>query len=284
DLGFWNMYPEEATEEEIQQIVVEEKVEEEPFADGNHIELILRDGTSEWVPIDSNLEKNSYDFSNLVSKNNIYKYYANGKQASFFGINLSRYEKDVNFNLLKNAGVDYVMIRVGARGYATGELQIDDTFSSQMEAAKEIGMPVGVYFASQAITKEEAVQEAELVLAKIAEYDISYPVVFQMEYVDNDEARIETLTQNERTQIALAFLDRISSAGYTPMLYGDKDWLLKRIDLTKLEKYDIWISIQEDVPDYPYLYSMWLYSKQGKISGVSSEVEFNICFIDYSAR
>jgi GH25 family lysozyme M1 (1,4-beta-N-acetylmuramidase) len=105
-----------------------------------------------------------------------------------------------------------------------------------------------------------------------------------MEYVDNDTSRIETLTRSEKTKIALAFLNRIKEAGYTGMLYGDKEWLLKRIDLSQFDTYDIWYAEEADIPDYPYRYSMWQYTRQGEVYGIDGYVDLNISFLDYSAR
>ena len=123
-----------------------------------------------------------------------------------------------------------------------------------------------------------------MVLQKNAGQPVKYPVAFDMEFVNNDDARVETLTRDERTAISLAFLRTIEDAGYTGMLYGNKEWLLKRIDLSKFENYDIWLSQEDDVPDYPYEYSMWQYSRQGEVSGVDGYVDLNISFVDYSAR
>ncbi len=105
-----------------------------------------------------------------------------------------------------------------------------------------------------------------------------------MEFVENDKARVETLSRDERTVIAQAFLNRIKEAGYIPMIYGNKEWLIKRIDLSKLSEYSIWLSDEADIPDYPYQYEMWQYTKQGVISGIDGFADMNICFVDYSAR
>ena len=145
-------------------------------------------------------------------------------------------------------------------------------------------MPVGLYFFSQAVTVEEAIEEANFVIARIGEHKISYPIAFDMEFIENDNARIETLTRTEKTDIALAFLQRIEEAGYVGMLYGNKEWLLKRVELHRFEDYDIWLTQEEDIPDYPYIYSMWQYTRQGEVYGIEGYVDLNISFIDYSAR
>lgn len=287
DLGFWDMYPletETMTEAEEKTSEEEATTEEDLGADGKHVQVTLRDGTTEWVEINPKWKRNTYDFSNLVSKNNLLKYYADGKQASYLGIDLSRYQKSVNYEALKNEGIDFCMIRVGARGYETGTIQADDLFETHIRGVAQAGLDVGLYFYSQAITEAEAVEEANYLLSRIGTHKITYPIAFDMEYVENDTARIETLTKSERTKIALAFLNRIEEAGYTGMLYGNKEWLLKRIDLSQFEKYDIWLAQEADIPDYPYTYSMWQYSRKGEIYGIDGYVDLNISFVDYSAR
>lgn len=285
DLNFWDMYPVEP-EAEIEEPVVEEEpeVEEDPSKDGKHVEVISQDGTSEWIEINPKWKKNTYDFTNLVRKNDLLHYYSNGKQISYLGVDLSKYQKYVDFAAIQDEGIDFCMLRVGARGYETGIIQKDEKFQEFMRGAQAVGMPVGLYFFSQAVTVEEAIEEAEFVLNEIWGYKISYPIAFDMEFIENDTSRVETLTKKERTNIALAFLETIESAGYTGMLYGNKEWLLKRVDLSKFEGYDIWLSEEEDIPDYPYIYSMWQYTRQGNVYGIDGYVDLNVSFIDYSAR
>lgn len=297
DLDFWDMYPVEEEKEDTkekektkEQIKAEELLEEEmeaendPSKDGKHVEVVYRDGTSEWVAINPYWKKNNYDFANLVSKNNLLHYYSDGKQVSYLGVDLSRYQEKVDFTALKNQGIDYCMLRVGSRGYKTGVMQEDEKFQEFLAGAEAAGMPVGLYFFSQAVTVEEALEEANFVLSKIGEHKISYPIAFDMEFIENDDSRIETLTKTEKSDIALAFLNRIKEAGYTGMLYGNKEWLLKRIELSRFEGYDIWLAEEDDIPDYPYTYSMWQYTRQGEVNGIDGYVDLNISFIDYSAR
>lgn len=288
DLDFWDMYPvqeevEEAEEEEVEE-EEEELEEEDPSKDGKHVEIVYRDGTSEWLEINPYWKKNTYDFANLVSKNDLLHYYSDGKQVSYLGIDLSKYQKQVDFAAIQSEGIDYCMLRVGSRGYKTGAIQEDEKFQEFLKGAEAVNMPVGLYFFSQAVTEAEAVEEANFVISKIGEHKISYPIAFDMEFIENDNSRIETLTKTEKTNIALAFLQRIEEAGYTGMLYGNKEWLLKRIDLSKFEKYDIWLTQEDDIPDYPYTYSMWQYTRQGEVYGIEGYVDLNISFIDYSAR
>lgn len=287
DLDIWDMYPVGESEEESDEDKKEKETEEileDPSEDGKHTKITYADGTEEWVLISPYLTKNTYDFTNLVSQSNIMKYYENGKKVSFLGVDISKYQDFVNFNSLKSEGVDYVMLRVGARGYSTGQITLDENFHDNMLMAKEAGLDVGVYFYSQAITEEEAIEEANFVLENIKDYEIDYPIAFRMENVSNDKARIDALGKNDKTTMARAFLNTIKDAGYVPMVFGTKEWLIKEVDLSKLSEYDIWLSQNSDIPDYPYRFSMWQYSNTGDMAGISGYADMSITFIDYSAR
>ena len=296
DLDFWDMYPLEETEneedeekkEELEESEESEDAENEeendPSKDGKHVEVTLRDGTKEWVAINPYWKKNTYDFANLVSKNDLLHYYSDGKQISYLGVDLSKYQSKVDFAAIQNEGIDFCIIRVGSRGYESGVIQEDEKFEEFITGAEAVNMPVGLYFFSQAVTEAEAVEEANFVISKIGEHKITYPIAFDMEFIANDNSRIETLTKAEKTDIALAFLTRIEEAGYTGMVYGNKEWLLKRVELHRFEDYDVWLTQEDDIPDYPYVYSMWQYTKQGEVYGIDGYVDLNISFIDYSAR
>lgn len=298
DLDFWDMYPEReeidgAQKEENKEkdknndkYLLEEEEEsiEDPALDGKHTKITYANGSEEWVLISPYLTKSNYDFTNLVSQSNIMKYYENGKKISFVGADVSKYHDNVDFETLKSEGVDYVMIRVGARGYSTGQITLDDNFDDNMVRAKEAGLDVGVYFYSQAISEAEAVEEANFVLEHIAGYEIDYPVAYLMEKISNDKARIDGLSKNDKTMAARAFLNTVKDAGYMPMVYGTKEWLIKEVDLSKLTEYDIWLSQNGDLPDYPYRFSMWQYTSTGEISGIEGYANLNVNFIDYSAK
>ncbi|MDE7222516.1 MAG: glycoside hydrolase family 25 protein [Acetatifactor sp.] len=212
------------------------------------------------------------------------KYYEDGRQISFVGVDISKAEGYVDFNKLKKAGIDFVMLRVGARGYSSGQLVIDEYFSDNIKRATDAKLEVGLYFFSQAITEAEAIEEALVVLQQLEGYTVKYPIAFDMEYVDNDTSRVEGVSRADKTTIAKAFLDTVRAAGYEPMIYGDKQWLIKQIDLSKLTGYDVWLSQLEDVPDYPYRFSMWQYSRDASIDGISGYANLNISFIDYSEK
>lgn len=245
--------------------------------------LVTRaDGTQEWIELNEKLAKNNYSKSRFVYKDPIMSYYLNGKEASWCGADISAKQGVVDFKKLKKAGCDFVMIKVGGRGYSSGEIVLDDKLKDYMKGAKNAGLDIGVYFFSQAITRDEIEEEAETLLEAIRDYDVKYPVVFQMQEIEGDMARVEALDTDSRTELAGIFLNIIDDAGYKPMLYGNKEWLLTKIDLEALAEYDVWLSQEADTPDYPYEFSMWQYDKAGTISGISEETGLNICFVNYA--
>ena len=284
DFDFWDMYPEETTEPAADDNTKKEEEKPDPATDGKHTLVTTSDGKEEWVLISPYLPKHEYDFTKLVCQSELMRYYVDGKQVAFVGADISKYQDYVDFLKLKKAGVDFVMLRVGARGYGSGQIVLDDYFVDNIKRATDAGLQIGVYFTSQAITEEEAVEESNIVLENIKDYKITYPVAFDMSFVDNDTTRIETVSRADKTKITKAFLDTIEAAGYKPLIYGDKEWLIKEIDLSKLSAYDVWLSQMEDVPDYPYRFTMWQYANDVTIDGIAGYANMNISFIDYSEK
>ena len=264
----------------------QEKAKEDPATDGQHTAVTNRDGKEEWVLISPYLTKNTYDFTKIEEKAGLKRYMENGRNLSYVGVDISKQTGSVNFNGLKAAGVDYVMIRLGGRGYSTGQITLDENFKTNIEGAIAAGLDVGVYFYSQAVNQDEAVQEANFVVQNLEPYKgkVKYPVAFDMEFVSHDKTRIDGLSREERTTVAQSFLEGVKAAGYVPMLYGDKEWLIKEIDLAKLQDYDVWLAQETDMPDYPYQYAMWQYSTKGVVNGITGDANLNICFIGYSQR
>lgn len=285
DFDFWDMYPEEtATPQPTEEPEETAAPEDDPSTDGKHTLVQYADGKEEWVLISPYLPKHEYDFTKLVCQSDLMKYYENGKQVSYTGVDISKFQDYVDFVKVKKAGIDFVMIRLGARGYGTGQLILDEYFQDNIKRATDAGLQVGVYFYSQAISEAEAIEEANMVIENLGEYAISYPVAYDMERVENDTARTDILTRDEKTTIAKAFLDTIAAAGYKTMLYGNKEWLIKQIDMSKLTAYDVWLSQAADIPDYPYRFSMWQYSYEGFVDGITGYVDMNISFVNYSEK
>ena len=223
-------------------------------------------------------------FGSFISNNGRMFYYVDGTEMSYAGMEVSKYQGYIDYNKVKKDGIDYVIIQLGARGYGTGQLTLDDYFMDNIKRATDAGLEVGVRFNSQAITVEEAKEEAAFVLQYLADYDISYPVIFSMEHVANDTARIDALTKEEKTQIAKAFLEDITAAGYNAMLSGDKEWMFADVNYAALSAYDVCLVQSSEKPDYPYRFYLWEYSEKGTVDGVSGQVPMSISLIDYTIK
>ncbi len=282
DLDFWDKYP--APTEVPPDVTPLPTETPDPSTDGKHFAITNEEGKEEWLEINDALQKHKYDFSKLAYKSGLLSYYKDGNEVSYAGVDISKHQEEVDFAKVKAAGFDFCMLRVGARGYSSGQLVLDDYFLENIEKATEARLDIGVYFFSQAVTEEEAIEEAEMVLEQIKEFEVNYPIAFDMEYVDNDTSRVEQLTKKQKTKIAKAFLETIEEAGYTPMIYGKKEWLVQKLNLVLLEEYDVWLAEYAKVPAYPYAFTMWQYSNQGKVDGIEGKVNLNISFIDYSEK
>lgn len=298
-LDFWDMYKEdvpvsnnsvsksEQYKKNAKELLEEEqkKLEEDDLSEGGTKTKVIRpDGTEQWIMINTYLNKNGYKESGFVYEEPVLKYYENGTKASYLGVDIDEDAGNVNFSAMKKAGVDFVMLRLGYRGYESGQIFMDEQYFDYIQAANEAGLDVGIYFRSQAITPKEAMEEAEFVIANLVEMRVTYPVVFDMGLVENDTARIENLPKMQITEIANVFCRRIKEVGYEPMVRGNKYWLLRKIDLTQLGDYDIWLSQSGEVPDYPYEFAMWQYTTDGSVDGISGDVNMDISFIDYGQR
>lgn len=291
DLDFWNMYQEDI-------IVVEptpagspspepshEPTEEEMEADGMHVKITHRDGEEEWVEISEDIPLYTYDFTNLKITGGRMAYYQDGEKSSWLGVDLSKSSGQVDFEALKASGVDFVMIRLGNRGYESGLVSLDEKFVENITAAQKAGLEVGVTFFSQAVSVTEAVEEAEFVVSNLIPYKITYPVAFMMEYITNDDARIDFLDEDKKTQVTEAFLSHVEKAGYRPVLYGNMNWLLGELIPDKLlTEYDVWLNDQSLVPDYPYQFRMWKYATEQKAAGVENNTSYIISFVDYTRK
>lgn len=291
DLDFWDMYKEDEVIIEAEPTAspsptpTHEPTDEEKAADGKHILVSYKDGTQEWIEIDEKIPANTYDFTKMKATNGKMIYYEGNKKLSRLGVSLSSENGTVDFKALKEDGVDFVMLKAGARGYTTGLITQDEAFVNNVQKAKEAGLEIGVYFSSQAVTAEEAIEEAEFVTNLLLSYEISYPVAFKMESVAYDTARTDILDEKKKTQMAETFLSAIEKAGYDGILYGDRDFFLADV-LTRqlLMKYEVWLTDEASVPDFPYQFKMWEYAQGQTVAGVTGDVSFIISFVDYAQR
>ena len=237
-----------------------------------------------YIAINDKIPECQYNWERLNTENPTDWVYTdeNGAKASVRGIDVSKYQGRVDWKKVADSGVEFVIIRLGYRGMNEGTLELDPYFEYNIKGATEAGLDVGVYFFSQAITKEEAEEEADFVLDAIAAYDITYPIVFDTERVTTYDARANGLSMAERTNMCIAFCDKVGREGYTPMIYANTKYMIMGIDLEMLTKYDKWYAYYNSEITFPYNFQMMQYSDSGKIPGITGNVDLNISFIDYS--
>lgn len=236
----------------------------------------------EYYPINFDLKPNTIDNANLVvdEETGMITHVVDGKTQSHVLIDVSSFQKEIDWDKVKAAGVDYAIIRCGFRGYGSGKIVEDTYFTSNIEAATSAGIKVGVYFFTQAISVEEAVEEAEYVIDLIKPYEIDLPVAIDIEEI-NDKARTDDLDNDMRTEYCVAFMDTIKKAGYEPMIYTNLKYFIKMLDMDKLEGYEKWYAFYNTSIYFPYEISIWQYSSSGTVDGIDTGVDMNITFKDW---
>lgn len=196
------------------------------------------------------------------------------------GIDVSKWNQEIDWEAVKNAGIEFAIIRCGYRGASTGALVIDPRYKENIEGAIAAGIPVGVYFFTQARDEVEAVEEASMVIRLIEDYDVDYPVFLDSESAGG-RGRADGLDSDERTRAHRAFLQTIQAAGYETGIYASRNWLKDRIDMTRLSDYRIWLAEYADAPTYDeYYYHMWQYTSKGTVDGISTNVDLNLCYMN----
>lgn len=216
-----------------------------------------------------------YGASNLVHNSK----FANAKKV--YGIDVSYFNSTIDWNKVKNAGVDFAIIRVGYRGYGNGALVIDSKFKENLKNAKAAGIGVGLYFFTQAINTTEAKEEANFVLNQIKGYTMEMPIYIDIEEISST-GRLEraNISYNTKTNICSAFCSTIQSGGYRAGVYASYNWLVNKINGPSLAKsYDIWIAHYASKTPYTADYSMWQYTGQGYTSGVPTNVDMNVLYL-----
>lgn len=193
------------------------------------------------------------------------------------GVDVSYYQKDIDWQQVKEAGISFAIVRLGYRGYESGNLNIDEKVYQNLNGAREAGLLVGAYFYSQAISVEEAVEEAQFALQILDGFQLDLPLVFDWEFVTG-EARTDGMDGQTLTQCAIAFCDTVLDAGYGAMVYYNPHMAYNYFDLFALQDkgYPIWLAHYTDTMTFPYRIDIWQYSYTGQVPGIPGNVDLNI--------
>lgn len=201
-----------------------------------------------------------------------------GNPNAKMGIDVSKWNKEIDWDKVKNAGVEFAIIRVGYRGATTGALVEDPYFEANIKGAIRAGIPVGVYFFTQALDVVEAVEEASMVMALCRDYKITYPVFIDVEGLGGS-GRADGLDVETRTAVSRAFCATIESEGYRAGVYSSRNWLNQMLDMDQLQDYVVWLAEYRDVPIYQGYYHMWQYTSNGSVDGIEGRVDFNLSYL-----
>lgn len=259
---------------------------EETFYQLNGEKILVHNDTmgETFIPVFADVPKSPIEPSEIVKDGSGFvKYVGNDGLESKIGVDVSEYQGVIDWEKVKGAGVEFAIIRAGYRTYGGGVITLDNSLITNIDGANAAGIDVGVYFFSQAITTEEAIEEADAILNAVAGRKITYPIVFDWEIIYDDTARTDKMTVEGLADCCVAFCERVKSAGYTPMVYQNASTSTHKLDLPRIKDYDFWLAEYTDFPTFYYEYDMWQYTSEGKVPGIEGNVDMNISFKDFSA-
>ena len=231
--------------------------------------------------VNFDLPRNGYDSTAFRTAGNGRVYYDGPAETVRYGIDVSKWQGDIDWKKVAADGVEFAILRCGYRGSGAGAINEDECFRANIAGAIAAGLDVGVYFFSQALNAAEAREEAKYTLELIRGYDLAYPVVFDWEPQYTSGSRTNRPNWSAVTDAAVAFCDAVAAAGYTPMVYFNVAEAYLRLDMEKLQKYDAWLAWYHETPGYIYDYQIWQYGSTGSVAGISGNVDMDICFKAY---
>ncbi|WWR15330.1 glycoside hydrolase family 25 protein [Lachnospiraceae bacterium JLR.KK008] len=194
-----------------------------------------------------------------------------------FGIDVSKWNKDIDWEKARAAGVEFAIIRCGYRGSSTGTLVEDPYFYRNIEGARAAGVKIGLYFFTQATNAVEAVEEASMVLCLNDGRPLDYPIFIDTEGAGGN-GRADGLDTVTRTEVVEAFCETIENAGYRAGIYASRNWYYNKLDMTRLDSNVIWLAEYREYPKYEGKYQIWQYTSNGSIDGIEGRVDFNISY------
>ncbi len=201
------------------------------------------------------------------------------------GIDVSTFQQDIDWQAVADSGIAFAVIRAGYRGYGKGTIVEDDRFRQNVAGARAAGLHVGLYFFSQAVTPEEAAEEAQWLVDAARDYQIDMPLVFDWENIDQstvaagDTVRTAAMTGEDVTACAVAFCETVTAAGYDAAVYGNRWQGYYDYDFTQLKDYAFWVSAPGTADDFYYAHDFWQYSYDGTVPGISGSVDRDLWFV-----
>ena len=200
---------------------------------------------------------------------------------TWLGVDVSHHQGKIRWDEVADSGVRFAMIRLGHRAVSDGVIRLDNYWQENITGAREAGLLVGVYFYSQAISVEEAREEAAFVLDTLKGMPLDFPVVFDWE-IYSSSGRNANVSPETVNACALAFCQAIAEAGYQPMVYFNLDLANRFWDLEMIQQhaFPVWLALYRKKMDWKYLPDMWQYTETGTVSGIDTPVDLNLYFLN----
>ena len=195
------------------------------------------------------------------------------------GIDVSKWNGEIDWDVVKAEGVDFAIIRCGYRGSSSGWLVEDPYFFQNIQGAKRAGIKVGVYFFTQAIDLVEAVEEASMVITLLGDTKLDFPIFIDTEGANG--GRADNLDAATRTAVVNAFCQTIQNAGLEAGVYASRNWYLNRLNIDDLYGYKIWLAEYRETPLYEGNYDLWQYTSSGSVAGIEGRVDLNVSYLGY---
>ena len=241
--------------------------------------VVVSNSAYHFLPIDQSLKMSELvqDRIKVTDEGEIQYTDEAGNVISHKGIDVSEYQGNINWEKVRADGVEFAIVRTHYRGYGTGRLVEDTKASANISGALASGIKVGAYVFSQAITEAEAIEEAQAAIDTLSPYvSGGVPIVIDVERVAGKNPRMDALTPTERTDVILAFCDKVTEAGYKPMIYFNTEMGALYIENVRLEEIPKWYAWYATSLYFPYKYDIWQYKDTGSVSGISGNVDMNI--------
>lgn len=260
-------------------LVLRPKLEEPPAPPSVEEPVTFRFGDRVMTPLEG-MPLNPYDRAgfSLDEKGRV------AYEGARTGVDVSVHQGEIDWQAVAGDGIDFAILRLGRRGGTEGGLFMDDCFEQNLRGALDAGLDVGIYFFSQAVTPQEAEEEAEYVLAALDGQKLTYPVAFDWENLTLEGgARTDGLDNDTLTRCAVAFCKKIKGAGYTPAVYFNQTQGYLRYDLRELTDYTLWLAEYGDddrpdtyKPDFYYRFDLWQYKDTGRVAGIKGDVDLDL--------
>ena len=271
----------EAAETQPPQIASTDQTGQEESPEDEDPESLLHQQTepSEEVPEETaepTIPPEANPYGKLDFQYNRNNYLYSLKTDSYPGIDVSAFQGKIDWEQVRDSGIEFAIIRLGYRGYGkSGKLVEDEYAQDNLKGATEAGLPIGAYFFSQALSIKEADEEIKFMLEILGDYTLEMPIILDWE-IPTETARTANMDGRTLTDIQLHFCSVMEEKGYQPMVYFNWYMSSRLLNLHELEAYPFWLALYQDRMTYPYRVEMWQYTDRGRVPGIEGNVDLNI--------